>query len=470
MEFLDLLFSPFAFVLRYLTQWLDNYGLALIVFCVVIAIFRLPFDFKGRRGNLKQAILQPKVKEIQEKHAGNQQKIQQEIHKLWQQEGVKPLGGCVWMLLPAAIMLIMINIVREPLRHLMGLSRDQLHSLREAMLELGISVPDDVTGFAQVEMAGYIRPYYNELRALVPDIFRETEIFPMNMEFLTLNLGLVPQWQIWNFFGQPDFAMHLALFFLPLFSMGMMFISQKIMMATNYMQQAGGAQQQQMMKMMMMTFPLFSIFIGFSFPAAMSVYFISSSFFFTIASIFINRKVKKIYEQLKAEMEERDRLREAELEAKRQETARLRALNATRENKATSKKKKQLQERERQRQRQAAARGHQEGEEETEPEIEENLSRVAHRKFARGRAYDPDRFDGLEEDTDDLEEELPVDEETELEPTDQADGPEEDWEEQEATIGESEEEPWEEKDSWDDEEEDAWDAEDGWDDEEEADK
>lgn len=461
---MDFIFAPFAFILRHLIQILDNYGFALIVFASLIAVFRLPFDFKGRRGNLKQALIQPKVKEIQDKFAGDQQKIQQEIHKLWQKEGVKPLGGCIWMVFPAAIMLILINIVRAPLTHLMNMSSEQVVALRDAMYQLGLSVPEgDITGFDQVRIAGYLQDYYPQLQAMIPDVFRTAEIFPLNMQFLGMNLGVVPQWRIWEFFGHDDFLMYLGLFFLPLFSVVMMFLSQKIMMATNYMQQSGSPQQQQMMKMMMMTFPLVSLFIGFTFPAAMSVYFISSSFFFTFASIFINRKVKKIFEQMKAEMEERDRQREAELEEKRQETARLRALNATRENKATSKKKKQIQEREKERQRQAAQRAALGIEDEDEDREEENPAREGHRRFARGRAYNPERFEGIEEeseeDLDQEEEEYPEEDLPEaIEETSAADS-EEAGEEEEIDSGGDEDE--------EDSDEDAWDADDDWDEEDE---
>ena len=463
---MDFVFAPFAFLLRFLAETLNNYGLALILFSATIAIFRLPFDFKGRRSNLKQAILQPKVKEIQEKHAGNQQKIHMETQKLWQQEGVKPLGGCVWMLLPAAIMLIMITIVREPLRRLMDFAEPQLIALREAMTNAGIELAGDgVAGFAQVEMAGFLRDSAGNLPTWVPnEIIQTTNIFPINMEFLGfLNLGETPRWQFWTFFEMDNSAMWWGLFFLPLFSVVMMYISQRIMMATNFMQQTAGAQQQQMMKMMTTVFPLISLFIGYSFPAAMSVYFISSSFFFTVNSIFINRRVKKIYEQMKAEMEERDRQREAELEAKRQETARLRALNATRENKATSKKKKQAQEREKERQRLAAQRAGQspEDDDDVDEDDKEEATRVGHRKFARGRAYDPERFlypeDELSEDED---EELREDAE---EPGDESAEETEAWdvdEEDEIESGENgerDDEAWEsEDDSWDDDDDD-WD-------------
>jgi len=156
--------------------------------------------------------------------------------------------------------------------------------------------------------------------------------------------------------------------------------------------------------------PLMSLFIGFTFPAAMSLYWTASSMAFAIASVFTNRHFKKIYTGMKSEMEARDKAREEELEAKRKKTEELRALGATQENKGTSKKKKQLAEREKERQRQAANRAAERG-----PEDEEdNPSREGHRRYARGRAYTPERFEGAEDEMDLEERDLDLDEPDEL--------------------------------------------------------
>ena len=121
---------PFAFILRELSMWLDSYGLALIVFALLIALIRVPFDMKGKRGTMGTALLAPKVKAIQDKFAGNQQKIMQEQQRLYKEAGVKPMSGCVWMIVPMVIMIILFGIVREPLTHMMGLDAAQIETLR----------------------------------------------------------------------------------------------------------------------------------------------------------------------------------------------------------------------------------------------------------------------------------------------------------------------------------------------------
>ena len=380
---IDLISSPFALLLRYLSQLLNNYGLALIVFATIVTLIRIPFDLKSKRGMMKMSLLQPKIKAIQEKYAGNQAKFMQEQQKLHKEEGVNPLGGCVWMLFPTLILLILFGIIRQPLTHLMGLGQYELDALREALAYLGVTTAFS-GGLYQVEMAGYILPYYDRLRELLPDIFNTTQIFPLNMNFLGMNIGAQPNWQV---FLQGGTAQDFGLATLPAASMIAAYLSQKIMMATNYMTQP--AQQAQMMKTMMLMMPVVSLVIGFTFPAAMSLYWTASSLLFAFASIFINLHFRKIYAGMKADMEARDLEKQAEIEAKRRRTAALKEQGQSQENKGTSKKKKQAQEREKERQRLAANKA---GDLEMEEEPEEDPSRVGHRKFARGRAYDPDRF------------------------------------------------------------------------------
>jgi len=367
---------PFALLLRFLSEALNSYGFALIVFALIVTAIRVPFDIKGKRGTMGTMVLQPRIKEIQEKYAGNQQRIMQEQQKLYKEAGVKPMGGCIWTIFPMFIMIILFQIIREPLTNIMGLDQAQIEILRG--VAKFFEYPVGTGAHAQTQLVSYMTgAHFADFQAAVPEIFR------LNMNFLGMDIGRIPQWQVWTF----THAAQWGLFVLPILSTGAIYVSQKIMTATNYMQQQ--AQQAQMMKTMMLIMPLMSLFFGFTLPAAMSVYWIASSLMFTLCSVFINRHFKGIYAEKQAEVEKLEKDRQAKLEAKRKETERLRALNATKENKATSKKKKQLADREKERQRQADQRALDRENEDDE----DNPSRVGHRKHARGRAYDPDRFE-----------------------------------------------------------------------------
>jgi len=434
MEFIAIVAAPFAFILRNLSQFLDSYGLALIILALLISLIRLPFEMKGKRGTIMQNLLGPRMKEIQEKHKGNPQKVNQEMQKLYQEENFKPFSGCLWQIFPMIILLILFQIIREPLTHLMGLGPEQIELLRTTLEGLNVHLP--VGAFEQVAIAGHIRDNFAVLHAAVP------QIYDLNMNlFGIIDLGRIPDWQFWAW--EDPGLQDIALFVLPILSAGLLFAQQKVMMALNFMPQGGQNQQMaQMMKTMTFMMPLFSLFIGFTFPAAMSIYWISTSLFSTLLNVAFTGKYKRMYESIKGEMEAKQKEREAEFEARRQETERLRALNATKENKGTSKKKKQVQERERERQRLATQR-QEENPSEDAAEVH-NPSQVGRRKYARGRAYDPDRFlrpEGEEQpdmdldldDVDAFEEEIGI-EETEMNEYEDMREPEDDVQEESSSA------------------------------------
>jgi len=100
---------PVALGARSLLVWLHNrlglaYGLGLILFGVAIRIILWPLNQKAMRSTMAMQVVQPLIKELQEKHKNDPQKLQQEMFKLYKEHNVNPLGGCWPMLLPIPIL------------------------------------------------------------------------------------------------------------------------------------------------------------------------------------------------------------------------------------------------------------------------------------------------------------------------------------------------------------------------------
>lgn len=223
----------------------------------------------------------------------------------------------------------------------------------------------------------------------------------IDFSFLGLNLGDQPKW---NFFVDTDWSdAHvwlpaLGLFLIPFISAFLSWVSMKISSATNP-PTAQNDQSAATMKSMNLMMPLMSVWICFVMPAAMGVYWIANSVF-GIARDYILTKVYK--KQLDAEDAERKAARDArewEIEKQREETERLRAEGKTEKNSNTSKKKIQANEKQKSDERKAAleradraARRERLGIKETE----KPASQVGNRRYARGRAYVPDRFSNPE--------------------------------------------------------------------------
>jgi YidC/Oxa1 family membrane protein insertase len=93
---------------------IPNYGVTIILFTVVIRLFLLPLGIRQIRAMHAMQRLQPKIKQIQQKHKGNRQKQQEEMMKLYQEHGVNPLGSCLPLLLQAPVFLALFSVLRPP--------------------------------------------------------------------------------------------------------------------------------------------------------------------------------------------------------------------------------------------------------------------------------------------------------------------------------------------------------------------
>ena len=100
---------PVAAGVRWLLVWMHEhlnlaYGMVLVIFGILVRLILWPLNQKAMRANMQLQAVQPLMKEIQEKHKSDPQKVQQEMFKLYKEHGVNPLGGCWPMLLPMPVL------------------------------------------------------------------------------------------------------------------------------------------------------------------------------------------------------------------------------------------------------------------------------------------------------------------------------------------------------------------------------
>lgn len=103
---------PFAWLLRALYELTSSYGWALVLFTVVIKLIMLPFQMKSKKSMMRMSRFQPMIKEIQTRYKNNQVKMNEELQRLYAEEGVNPMSGCLPMILSMAILIIMFNAMR----------------------------------------------------------------------------------------------------------------------------------------------------------------------------------------------------------------------------------------------------------------------------------------------------------------------------------------------------------------------
>jgi YidC/Oxa1 family membrane protein insertase len=111
---------PFGWLMLTLYNITGNYGLAIILFALVVNLILLPFMMKSKKGMMRMTRLQPKIAELQRKHEGNQQKLNEEMSKLYREEKANPMSGCLWTLIPFPILIALYQAIRLPITTMMG--------------------------------------------------------------------------------------------------------------------------------------------------------------------------------------------------------------------------------------------------------------------------------------------------------------------------------------------------------------
>ena len=192
-----------------------------------------------------------------------------------------------------------------------------------------------------------------------------------------MDLSRIPNWNFWS--GGIEVG-KVGLFLLPLVSTGVSFLSMKVSMATNKMNssQPENKQVESTNKMMMWLMPLMSLWIGFTVPAGLSIYWIAQYVVNMGQEVICGKMLKKDYEAAREAAAERER-QEKEEEKRRREEARLeRARRAEEEKQNRGKKKSKKKD-----------------EEPDQEGVNKEDSREGIRAHARGRAYIPNRFGGV---------------------------------------------------------------------------
>ena len=120
---------PFAWLVRFFYELTGSYGVAIILFTLVIKLIMLPFQMKSKKSMMRMSRMSGKMQEIQKKYANNQMKMNEELQKFYQEEGINPMSGCLWSFLPLPILIALYSILRQPITHLMTLSHDVVQDL-----------------------------------------------------------------------------------------------------------------------------------------------------------------------------------------------------------------------------------------------------------------------------------------------------------------------------------------------------
>ena len=233
---MGIILTPFAWLLMVFYNFFQSYGLALILFALVIKLVLFPFNLKGKKSMIQMNLLSSKMQQLQKQYGKDRERYNLEIQKLYEREKVNPMSGCLWSFIPIIFLMVLYAIIREPLVYLMNVPSDMIETVAE------------VTGVANTGTY----PQIAMLQALTDPAVLEAAkaalgdagagLFSMNVDFLGISLAQIPQLKFWeNGLGWSS----IGLFLLPLVSVGTSLLSMFVSMKTNQMNR-GGEQNEQM--------------------------------------------------------------------------------------------------------------------------------------------------------------------------------------------------------------------------------
>ncbi|CDB86966.1 inner membrane protein OxaA [Firmicutes bacterium CAG:170] len=392
----DIVRVPFGYLLDWLDRFANNYGVALILFSLIVKLVLLPMSIKGKKSMLKMSRLAPMAKALEEKYGDDKQKYQVALSQLYKDEGVSMGGGCLWSFIPLLIMLPLYYVIREPITYMMHNSRSIAAAVVAYIQASGVELGGNAY-YAQLAAAGHLGEFLDELKAL--PILEGAKLREISFSFIGIDLASIPTFQFWKW-ENPTWS-QIGLFLIPVVSAGLqavsMWFSQKMnnKVATNAdgeQDEAAAKTANQTNTTMMLMMPLMSLWIGYSMPAAISIYWIAQAVFGAIQDYFLTVHFRKVYDEEDAIRQELAAKRRAEEDEKERQRALRREQNPDGITDNISKKKLKQQEKE------AAAAAAREYEAKKNPaaasekEEKKPLSGDASRPYAKGRAYDPNHY------------------------------------------------------------------------------
>ena len=396
---------PFGYVLDWLYQFTSNYGLALILFAVIVQAVMLPITYMSKKSSMKMSRIQPQIQAIQRKYADDQQKQSEAIRELQQREGATMgCGSCLWALVPMLILIPLYQVIRQPIVYMLHESVETAEAILEVVKK---AVPDLFTVRNEYYGQLIVAPRLQEFAAAIKEAgitVAERTLLGLNFNFLGIDLGAIPNINVFSW-DKVTWS-NIGGLLIPVLSAGQQILSSKISQKMNNSvitneqgvydkDTAEKSQTNQTAKTMMWMMPLMSLWIGLTVPVALSLYWMIGGIVRMVEDVVLTRHLRKGYD---AEDAERIRkfLEEEAIEAEKERLrAEKRAANPDGITENTSKKKLLKQQQQAEEAAKAAARKEYDAKRgivTEEPAEEEVMSGIPDRPYCKGRNYDPNRY------------------------------------------------------------------------------
>ncbi len=321
-----------GWILKWCSILTQNYGIAVILFTILIKLALMPLTVKQQRSMMKTQRLQPLLMELQQKYANDKEKLNQETMKLYQKYQINPMSGCLPMLIQLPILMMLYWVVKKPIVYIMGFGEDEVWRIISAVMEWSEGSPDNLKLFltevlGEKTLANYTENWADAIKVLTDNAYKSfgmyeiqiarfLQIHPeimqsswivetgknytvINYDFLGLDLSATPNLSAFfgMFIGRLD-GLNIptvALWSIPLLSGVSSYVTSKISQAQSGQKpqtDKNGEEVKNPMSSMLTFMPIMSAWFAFTLPAAIGLYWILSNILSLVQQLVLNKLIK----------------------------------------------------------------------------------------------------------------------------------------------------------------------------------
>ncbi len=196
---MGLLSDLFGYLLNILYNVFDNYGIAIILFSIILRIILVPITISQQKSMKKTSKIQKETQELQKKYKNNQEKLNQEIMELYKKEKMNPFSGCLSAIIQIVIILSVFWLVSQPLTHMKHVQESEIYKEYTKKVEES----SNKSSYKEIAIINAAETDYQEItnnlqkgeiedKEQLENKINELENLRLNMSFLGLDLSKVP--------------------------------------------------------------------------------------------------------------------------------------------------------------------------------------------------------------------------------------------------------------------------------------
>ena len=290
----DIITIPLGYIIDLIYRVVQNYGLAIIIFTIIVKLCLLPLNIKSQKAMRKQQKIQPILQELQKKYANDQQKLQQEMMKLYKDNDVSMMGGCLPLLIQMPILIGLYRVIQAPIKYLLGVSIkdpgvvDKINNIVKLM---GEKFPGELGSYAQMSAEKLFSNAQIQLATWSEKVLDAADAWVINFNFLGLDLSNAPS-AGFSAFMRGDFSQAgtIALLIIPVLAIFTTWLSMKqSQKMSGQNKKNDDTQAAQMNNSMSLIMPIMTGFFTISLPSGMGIYWTVSNVLQMVQQAVLNK-------------------------------------------------------------------------------------------------------------------------------------------------------------------------------------